>query len=324
MSSGFFVEILMQITLLKKDFSRIKVKFVPQGKRIRIRKFRKGHAPELTEFDFAIVEFNDIFNEFKNKALSINRRRKRSSQNLEIFEKKYPNLIKPAVANITQLANSSHFSKDPKKRILYQKSLAEIFRLMRASLTEDFASAAVLVLERGAILVNSFYNSKRNNLIRVIAKRLDYDNGNFGLGLANLRLPDDIKKFKKLHIQEDCIATGDSIGGTILALKKKGIIFNEVQIDAAVVVQTGAEFLRQYLKYLGVQKVVIKTGALCFKVDEHFYLRRIKEEDYRGNEYFVGDMGAWSEKLPETFNKIACWNKDRLNYVNEKQKWKDQ
>lgn len=300
---------------LKKDFSRIKVKFAPQGKKIRIRKFRKGHVPELTEFDFAIVEFNDIFNEFKNKALSINRRRKRSSQNLEIFEKKYPNLIKPAVANITQLANSSHFSKDPKKRILYQKSLTEIFRLMRASLTEGFASAAVLLLERGAILVNSFYQSKKDRLIRIVAKRLDYKNGKFGLGLADLRLPKNIKKFKKLHIQEDCIATGDSIAGTLLALKEKNIFFDQVLIDVAAATQTGVEFLFAYLKFLGIKKTIIRTGALCFKLDNHFYLKRTKEEGYKRDEYFVGDMGAWSEKLPMKFNKIAWWNKNRLDYL---------
>ena len=168
-----------------------------------------------------------------------------------------------------------------------------------------------LLLERGALLIGAFYNYPHDYIARVVAKRLDYENGEFGLGLSNLVLPKDERRFKKLHIQEDCVATGDSIGGTILALKEKGFFFDEVQIDAAVVVQTGAEFLRQYLKYLGVKKVVIKTGVLCFKIDEHFYLKRTKEESYQGNEYFVGDMGEWSRPLPRSFNQLAWWNRKR-------------
>ena len=315
MSSGF----LMKNIFFKKNFSKIKIKLIPKGERIGVRKFRKGHTPELTDFDFAIVELDNVFDKLKNKAVSPNKRRKKSCQRLKIFEKKYPSLIKPAIVNITQLANSpSDFSKNSEKRLLYQKSLAEIFKLMKKNLPAEFANSAVLVLERGAILINSFYNSKKNNLIRVIAKRLDYKDGKLGLGLANLSLSKNIKKFKRIHVQEDCIATGDSIGGALLALKEKNIFFEDVLIDVAVATQTGVEFLLAYLRFLGIKKTIIRTGALCFKLDNHFYLKRTKEEGYKGNEYFVGDMGAWSKKLPVKFNKIAWWNKNRLDYEDKK------
>jgi hypothetical protein len=79
-------------------------------------------------------------------------------------------------------------------------------------------------------------------------------------------------------------------------------------------VQTGVEFITQFLKELGVKKVIIKAGALCFRMDDNFYLRRTAEEGYKNNEFFVGDMGEWSKILPTKFNKQAKWNKDRLDY----------
>jgi len=297
----------------KYDFSKIKAKFIPRGKTVRVKRLKEGHVPEVAEFNLAIVEFGNIFSHLKNKALPVSKRRKKSTKNFRVLSCRYPKIVVPAVKTITRLANlSNQPCKDGKKRFVYQKALAQIFSIMaQESWREGINDTLGLLLERGALLIGAFYNYPHDYIARVVAKRLDYENGEFGLGLSNLVLPKDERRFKRLHIQEDCVATGDSIGGTILALKEKGFFFDEVQIDAAVVVQTGAEFLRQYLKYLGVKKVVIKTGVLCFKMDEHFYLKRTKEESYQGNEYFVGDMGEWSRPLPRSFNQLAWWNRKR-------------
>lgn len=294
--------------MTKSDFSKIKVKFISRGNTVKVRRIRDGHVPEVTEFNFAIVEFGDFFNPLKNKSLAESKRIKKSTKNFRVLAYEYPKIVTPATKTITRLANLPNQPyKNNKNRFLYQKALAEICWLMvQESRAEGINGTLGLLLERGALLIGAFYNYPHENLARIIAKRLDYENGEFGLGLSNLILPKDVKKFNVLHIQEDCIATGDSIAGTVLALKEKGISFNEIKIDAAVAVQTGAEFLQKFLKYLNVERVMIRVGALCFKMDEHFYLRK-------NNQYFVGDMGEWSKILPKSLDKLAWWNKNRLD-----------
>lgn len=295
--------------MTKSDFSKIKVRFIPQGKTVKVRRIRDGHVPEVSEFNFAIVEFGDLFNHLKNKSLAMSERIKKSSKNFRVLAYEYPKIVTPATKAIIKLANLPNQPyKNNKNRFLYQKALSEIYWLMvQESAQEGINETLGLLLERGALLIGAFYNYPHEHLARIVAKRLDYKNDEFGLGLSNLILPEDVKRFNVLHIQEDCIATGDSIAGTVLALKEKGISFNEIKIDAAVAVQTGVEFLQKLLKYLNVKRVMIRVGALCFRMDEHFYLRK-------NNQYFVGDMGEWSQILPKSFDRLAWWNKNRLDY----------
>lgn len=293
----------------KYDFSKIKVRFIPQGKTVKVRRIRDGHVPEVTEFNFAIVEFGNFFDDNKDKALTVSKRKEKSTKNFRVLAYEYPKIVIPAIKTITRLANLPNQPyQNNKTRFLYQKALAKIYGIMaQESWREGINDTLGFLLERGSLLIGAFYNYPHDYIGRLVAKRLDYESGQFGLGLSNLILPEDVKRFNVLHIQEDCVATGDSIGGTILALKERGIMFDEVQIDTVVVTQTGAEFLQKYLKYLGVKRIIIKTGALCFRLDEHFYLRK-------NSKYFVGDMGEWSRILPKNFDKVAWWNKNRLDY----------
>lgn len=295
--------------MTKGDFSKIKVRFVPEGKTVKIRGLKNDYAPELTEFNFAVVEFGHLFDSLRNKTMPLFKRKEKTSKNLRILLYEQPRLIKPAIKTIIKLANLPYQAyRNSKSRFLYQKSLAKIYRpMVQESRQRRINNTLALLLERGALLIGAFYHYPHDCLARIIAKRLDYKNGEFGLGLSNLILPKGLKRFKVLHIQEDCIATGNSIAGTVLALKEEGLFFNEIQIDAAVASQTGAEFLQNYLKYLGVKKATIKTGALCFKLDNRFYLKK-------NGQYFVGDMGKWSQILPKRFDRVAWWNKNRLDY----------
>lgn len=300
-----------------KDFSRVKVKFVPKGKTVKVKRFKGGHIPEVTEFNFAIVEFGNFFDYVKDRALPLSRRRKKSTKNFRVLAYEYPKIVEPALKIITRLANpiEAQKYKNSENRFLYQQALGKICCIMaQESWKEGIDDTLGFLMERGALLTGAFYNYPCDYIARIVAKRLDYENGQFGLGLSNLILPKNVKRFKKLHIQEDCIATGDSIAGAVLALKKKGIVFNEVQIDAVVITQTGAEFLQKYLKYLGIKRITFKCGGLCFKLGEHFYLRRTKEEGYKKDEFFVGDMGGWSKALPASYDNVAWWNKNRLDY----------
>lgn len=300
-----------------KQFSKIKAKFVSKGKTVRVKRAKEGHFPEITEFNFAIVKFCHLFDCVKDKALPFSQRMTKSTKDFRVLAFEKPEVFKPALKTITELANlPGKPYRDPQKRFLYQEALGKVYSmLVQESWQAGIKETLGFLLERGSLLVGAFYNYPPGHLARIVAKRLDYASGAFGLGLSYLRLPKNIKRFKKLHIQEDCVATGDSIAGTILALKKKGIVFNEIQIDAAVVTQTGVEFLQKYLKYLGVKRVGFKIGALCFKLDKHYYLKRTKEEGYRHDEFFVGDMGEWSRILPKSFDKVAWWNKNRIDYT---------
>lgn len=300
----------------KNNFSKIKVRFIPKGRTNKIKRFKEGHIPEITEFNFAIVEFGNYFDYVKDKTLPVSLRKKISTKKLQVLALNQPKVFNPILNTITKLANLKNNSfKNNKKRFIYQEALSKICgSFAKESWQNGINNTLALILERGAILTGAFYNYPREYQARIIAKRLDYENGKFGLGLSNLKLPKNLKKFNKLHIQEDCIATGDSIGGTVLALKEYGLKFSQVQIDAAVVVQTGAEFLLKFLKYIGIKNITINAGGLCYKMDQHFYLQRTKEEGFKGTEFYVGDMGNWSKILPKIYNKVAWWNKNRLDY----------
>lgn len=298
----------------EKDFSKVKVKFVSKGKTIKIKRLKENHLPETAEFNFALVDFGFIFKPIQDKTIPLKQRIIKSNSQVQLLAPGRPE-IKLALRKITELANlSGEGYKKTKNRFLYQKALNEVCQPMVAEIYEEGISKTLgLIIERGALLIGAFYNFPKKQLARIAAKRLDKTDGTFGLGLSNLSLPSDIKKFKRFHIQEDCIATGDSIGGIILALKQKGIFFENIQIDCPAASQFGVQFLLKFLKWLGVKKILIKTGTLVYALDQDYYLRRTIGEAYKKREYFVGDMGEWSKKLPISFNSKACWNKKRLD-----------
>ena len=296
------------------DFSKFKVKLIPKGKTVKVRRIKEGHIPEVTEFNFAIVEFGNFFDYVKDKTVPVSQRCLKSLERFRILAYEYPRVVGQAMEKITRLANPLEAQKHKKSenRFQYQKALGEVCSIMaQEAWREGIDGTLGFLMERGALLTGAFYNYPSDYVARIVAKRLDYENGEFGLGLSDFRPPRNLKRFRKLHIQEDCIATGDSIAGSILVLKNKGIVFDEVQIDAVAATQKGVEFIQRYLKYLGIKKVMVKVGGLCFRLGEHFYLRRTKEEGYKRDEFFVGDMGEWSRKLPVSYDKKAWWNKNR-------------
>lgn len=296
-----------------KDFEGVIVEFVPDGETIRVERFKEGHIPEVKEFDFAVVDFGSIFDRVRSKTIPSKDRIKKSSDQIEILSLADPSL-QSSLTQVTKLANEKGIPyEDDQKRYLYQKALGTICRPMVTSIqAEGVANTLGMLMERGALLIGGYFDFPDDHISRIVAKRLDKSDGTFGLGLSDLRLPKDISKFKKLHIQEDCIATGDSIGGLILVLKEKGITFEDIQIDCPVATQFGVEFLIQFLEWLGVPKLKFKVGTLVYSLSDHYYLLRTTEEGYDNGEFFVGDMGEWSRILPESYNQRAWWNKVRL------------
>jgi hypothetical protein len=298
----------------ERNFSKIKVQFVPKGKTIKVKRFKEGHIPEVTEFDFAVVDFGSVFKSIQDKSIPVKRRITKSNHQIKILSAENSK-IKYAMLKVTRLANlPKEPYKDPKKRFQYQESLSKVCQPMVDEIYKEGTEGALaLLMERGAILIGAFYNFPVQQIARVVAKRLDKADGTFGLGLSDLRLPPHMERFTKLHIQEDCIASGDSIGGLVLVLKEKGIFFEEIQIDCPAATQFGVEFLTQFLAWLGVEKVTFKVGALVYALDEHYYLRRTEDEGFENEEFVVGDMGEWSKRLPRSYNAKAWWNKNRLD-----------
>lgn len=294
------------------DFSKAKVMFVKKGESIKVKRFKEGHKPEVVSFNFAVVDFGTMFKGVRGQSLPSDLRITESTPEIQIVGSEDAD-IREALAEVTRLANlPGKPYEDEEKRYLYQKALAKVCKPMVAKIHKEGIDKVLgLLIERGALLIGAFYDFPEDQVARVLAKRLDKADDTLGLGLSDLRLPPNVERFTKLHIQEDCIATGDTISGLILALKKKGIFFDEVQIDCPAATQVGIEFIIAFLNWLGVKKILIKTGALVYALDDHYYLRRTAEEGYRNREFFVGDMGEWSKKLPVSYNKIAWWSKYR-------------
>jgi len=207
---------------------------------------------------------------------------------------------------ITRLANlSGKPYEDDDKRFKYQENLSKICLPM---VNQNTKGKLALIIERGAVLIASFFNFPKNQLILVRAKRIK-SNNSLGLELSNFRIPKDCKKYNQLVILEDCIATGDTIFGCILSLQKMGIDFEKIEINCPLSSQFGYEYLKKSFK-----KLTINFGTIAYGLDENFYIRRTAEEGYPNKDFYVGDMGEWSKKLPAKFDKIAWWNKNRLDY----------
>lgn len=119
---------------------------------------------------------------------------------------------------VTELANlpGTPF-ENANNRFKYQRALFKVCEpLVDLSLKEGIEGALALLLERGALLIGSFYKYPENQVVRVVSKRLDMADGTFGVGMSDLRLPEDITRFKRLHIQEDCIAQEIRLEGSCM------------------------------------------------------------------------------------------------------------
>jgi hypothetical protein len=266
-------------------------------------------SPKKNSYNFCVVNFGKAFSKLKNKLVPKEKRWTKSSSIVKILSSEKPRPVNTALDKITEIANSEQVTAE--KRFKYQIALASIFKFFG----KPTPSGSIgFILERGGILIESFYNYPHKKLGRIIAKRLEFKNGDFGLGLSDLKMPNKNKNIKHLHILEDCIASGDSLVGLLIALSKRGYSFDQITIDAAVMSQSGIKYIQKAANDLSIPLIRFRTGGICYYLDEHYYLRRTKEEGYNNQEYYVGDMGDWGAKLPDAFNAKAPWNNQRLDY----------
>lgn len=237
----------------------------------------------------AIVNFGDVFNDLKNYSQT---------------PKKQNPILEKIGLEITKLANLPNKAyEDPKLRFKYQNNLCQLCQPLVAKYkTCADRETLNVVIERGAILVNAFFPINKDNLLRVTGKRIKKKTC-LGVRFSNFSLPKDLKKFKTLSIQEDCIATGDTITGLLIILNRKGFKFKKIIVNCPVATRQGAEFLLK--KFPDLQ---LNISLYAYRLNKDFYIMRDEKK------YFVGDMGEWSKILPKEFDQKAIWNKNRLDY----------
>lgn len=242
--------------------------------------------------DCITIDFGTIFNNLKNSSVPA--------------DKQIPNTDLKLIRlgnEITELANlDGRPFEDPQLRYKYQNNLAMLCQPLvekYKKYTDD--KTLNVVIERGAILINSFFPVNHKNLLRVTGKRIK-NNSDLGVKFSNFTMPENLNKYHKLSIQEDCIATGDTIAGLILMLKNKGIEFEKIIVNCPVAAQQGIDFLKKTVKNLE-----LNIGLFAYGLNQDFYIMR-------DDKFFVGDMGEWSKILPKNFDRKAVWNKKRLDY----------
>ena len=158
----------------------------------------------MKEFDYAVVDFGNVFVPSRNKTVPTSNRISNSSSQITIWGNKKKE-IRKCSKEITRLANiEGNPYEQAESRFEYQKNLYCICRPMVEEASEKgYEDTMVLLLERGAILIGAFYDSPKDQIARVVAKRLDRADGSFGLGLSNMRFPESKKNYRKLYIHLD-------------------------------------------------------------------------------------------------------------------------
>lgn len=166
-------------------------------------------------------------------------------------------------------------------------------------------------------------------------ERNDMDRGNYQDHLYRLLNP-IIKTDSDydLTIRDDCLASGDSILGTIAALVHQGkieILGKTVRVDVAVATHQGILVLRQFAQqngfkldlYVGTTAEGLSLGVSSAKwrnirLHENYILYSLSQRRSLRNGglkllFVVGDMGDFLRSLPQTFDSDFGWNNLRSN-----------
>jgi len=243
--------------------------------------------------DPVTINFGNIFNDLKNSTIVVDKRIPSSNPELVKYGKE--------ISKLANLDGNSY--EDYELRFNYQSYLYKLCRPLIDKYKQYSDDKTLnVVIERGAILINSFFPTNNKNLFRITGKRIK-DDSNLGVKFSNFIFPKNLKKYTKLSIQEDCIATGDTIAGLIKFLHSKNIFFEKIIVNCPVASQQGIGFLKKTVK-----NIKLNISLIAYRLNKDFYIMRSKDE------YFVGDMGEWSKILPKSYDKKAFWNKNRLDY----------
>lgn len=262
------------------------------------------------------LKFEEIFSlgrmieSFKNSKVTPKDRISDSIEGFEILGSYDPRIIQ-AMANITEIVNSAT-DEDTDARFYYQTQMVFVFQeiAQRALLN---AKGGVVIIEpwRAGNFCGLLYNIPEENRGHINAKRLPIKTGEMYVGLFDKQFP-KIDNKTKVIIPEGCVATGSTVAALLALFAEYPEEFKpaSVEVDAAGVVQQGAEFLIRIAKILRIN-FSIRTGVVFYAMDDHHYILRTGEEGYPKDWYAVGDAGDWLRALPPKYNRFAPWNLGR-------------
>jgi len=239
--------------------------------------------------------------------------------------------VKEIMAKNTELVNESN-PENVEDRFLYQKNLVEVYKKLAKILINELSKNRT----SNSSLPLLFFAPLRGGELPEIVMKKEIDDAvekisiwPFKIRLARIKKkgmlgvkevffesqPPDLKKLKKdVIIFDDCIASTVSIEALLDLIKEwslaQGVSSKELKIwiAAAAATQRGIERLLYLAKEkYGFGNMKIIDGVLVFRMNSDFYLVDAENP----TKYIVGDMGDWTEKLPEGFNDEAPWNKFR-------------
>jgi uracil phosphoribosyltransferase len=203
-------------------------------------------------------------------------------------------------------------------RLAYQKTLSKIFRKLSEVLISqvDVNKSVFFPPLRGADLVSAFLQAEGviPNPSQIVNYELKRDYATDAklpvVGIKDKNAYPE-GKFESAIFIDDCLASDVSASASIDLIKSNyPKLENEnIVIVVSAATQRGVEALIK--EYPGIRIIV---GTLVYSMNESFYLMRTPQEiDQAGMPYkegipFVGDMGAWAEKLPDELNDDAPWN----------------
>jgi len=219
-------------------------------------------------------------------------------------------LVMDRITNI----NSNNKPEDDVVRFNYQNNLYQVFRPITKRVKELIQGETVFFPPlRGADLVRAFFQLEgfdinTENTVDYELKRVLLEQGNLLVGETfNKTLPKKVK-FQTAIVIDDCIASDVSMSATVQTILEKYPDIKNIIIAVSAASQRGMESLQEESKNQNIDLHLI-AAVPVFQMNDLFYLQRTKEEGYSEGTQYVGDMGKWAKKLPDSFNSNAPWNK---------------
>jgi hypothetical protein len=222
--------------------------------------------------------------------------------------------IKDNMQSLTMI-NKTSKPNDEKSRFAYQSFLSDVFGHISLRVKELVEGETPVFLPplRGADLIRAYFRNNgfkidRSNTVDYELKRTKLEDGTFLVGANYVNIPEG--DFTSAVILDDCIASDVSASASVHKIMEKYPKIKKIIVAVSAASQRGLESLQQEFADSGIELYLIAATPV-FEMNEDFYLLRTAEEGFDQGTQYVGDMGAWAEKLSDDFNKIAPWNMQR-------------
>ncbi len=260
--------------------------------------------------------------------------------------------IRDAMRNISEIVNNPEFSVDnPEHRFLYQSVIMPVFERGMVELNSELKrqgnlennNYAIYAPLRGGEFTTAalLYNANKNDwkipperIACIEEKRVLMHDGKLFIGVRKGYCPPSDATTTTV-ICDDCVSSVRSVVSTIQVanevslgeLGKKKLskcTDSELAIHyernrkypAVVMVAAASEY--GIIDAPDTSKMI--TGEVVYGINDSLYLMRTPQENFPSGSFYVGDMGSWLGRLPDSFDKKAPWNKVRRQLVSY---WKD-